>query len=49
MYCYKCTTSSEYANKTETTKCNEETPTENCAKTGNGYAKISYVSNVNLE
>ena len=43
MYCYKCTTSSEYATKTETTTCNEETPTENCSKKGNGYAKMTYI------
>ena len=43
MYCYKCATSSEYTTKTETTTCNEETPTENCSKKGNGYAKMTYI------
>ena len=49
MYCYNCATSNDTNTKTISTICSEETPTENCAKTGNGYAKISYVSNVNLE
>ena len=29
--------------KTFTTTCAEETPTENCAKIGNGYARITYL------
>ena len=49
MYCYNCTESSETDTKTVTTTCNEETPTENCAKKGNGYAKITYLGNVNIE
>ena len=44
MYCYNCTTSDEVETKTYTTICAEETPTENCAKKGNGYAKITFVS-----
>ena len=43
MYCYNCTESQETATKTVSTTCNEETPTENCAKKGNGYAKITYI------
>ncbi|MBR5663006.1 MAG: prepilin-type N-terminal cleavage/methylation domain-containing protein [Bacilli bacterium] len=44
MYCYKCSESNETATKTTSTDCIEETPTENCAKLGNGYAKIFLVS-----
>ena len=44
MYCYNCTESSEEGTKTISTICNEKTPTENCAKKGNGYAKITFIS-----
>ncbi len=44
MYCYNCAESSEENAKTISTTCNEETPTENCAKKGNGYAKITLVN-----
>lgn len=43
MYCYNCTESSEEATKTISTTCVSDTPTENCAKSGNGYARITYV------
>ena len=41
MYCYNCTTSDVESTKTYSTTCAEETPTENCAKKGNGYARIT--------
>ena len=41
MYCYNCEESSEESTKTISTTCAEETPTENCAKKGNGYARIT--------
>ena len=41
MYCYNCTTSNDINTKTISTTCREETPTENCAKKGNGYARIT--------
>lgn len=44
MYCYNCEESSEENTKTISTTCSEETPTENCAKKGNGYARITLVS-----
>ena len=44
MYCYNCEESPEENTKTISTKCTSETPTENCAKQGNGYAKITLVS-----
>ena len=44
MYCYICTTSNDTNTKTISTTCNEATPTENCAKKGNGYAKITFIS-----
>ncbi len=44
MYCYNCTESSDTDTKTITTTCVEETPTENCAKKGNGYVKITYLN-----
>ena len=45
MYCYNCEESSEENTKTISTTCAEETPTENCAKKGNGYARITYIGN----
>ena len=44
MYCYNCTESSEEATKTISTTCTNETPTKNCAKQGNGYARITLIS-----
>lgn len=44
MYCYNCQESSEESTKTISTTCSEETPTSNCAKKGNGYARITLVS-----
>ena len=43
MYCYNCEESSEESTKTISTTCAEETPTSNCAKKGNGYARITYI------
>lgn len=43
MYCYNCEESSEEATKTISTTCVSETPTSNCAKKGNGYARITYI------
>lgn len=44
MYCYNCEESNEESTKTISTTCAEETPTSNCAKKGNGYARITLVS-----
>lgn len=44
MYCYNCEESNEESTKTISTTCTSETPTENCAKKGNGYARITLVS-----
>ena len=44
MYCYNCEESSEESTKTISTTCSEETPTANCSKKGNGYARITLVS-----
>ena len=43
MYCYNCTQSTAYSNKTTSITCVNENPTANCAKKGNGYAKISFI------
>lgn len=43
MYCYNCEESSEESTKTISTTCTSETPTENCSKQGNGYARITYL------
>ena len=43
MYCYNCTESTEESTKTISTTCVNSTPTENCAKTGNGYARITLI------
>ena len=44
MYCYNCEESTEENTKTISTTCSEETPTENCSKKGNGYARITLIS-----
>ena len=44
MYCYNCQESAEENTKTISTTCSEETPTENCTKKGNGYARITLIS-----
>lgn len=44
MYCYNCTESSAETTKTISTTCHSETPTSNCAKDGNGYARITLIS-----
>ena len=44
MYCYNCTESSEEATKTISATCTSATPTANCAKSGNGYARITLIS-----
>ena len=44
MYCYNCEESTGENTKTISTTCSEETPTENCAKKGNGYARITLIS-----
>ena len=43
MYCYNCQESPEESTKTISTTCISETPTENCAKSGNGYARITLI------
>ena len=48
MYCNNCIESNSYTTKTISTTCSEETPTENCAKKGNGYARINYLGNGNI-
>ncbi len=44
MYCYNCEESNEENTKTISTTCVEETPTTDCAKKGNGYARITLIS-----
>ena len=44
MYCYNCTESSEESTKTISTTCVNSTPTENCTKQGNGYARITLIN-----
>ena len=43
MYCYNCQESAEVSTKTVSTTCTSQTPTENCAKQGNGYARVTLV------
>ena len=45
MYCYNCTQSTEESTKTVSGTCSSLLALENCAKIGNGYARISFVSN----
>ena len=44
MYCYNCDESSEENIKTVSTTCTNATPIANCAKSGNGYARITLIS-----
>ena len=44
MYCYNCEESNEESTKTVSNTCTNSTPTENCSKQGNGYARITLVS-----
>ena len=44
MYCYNCQESSEESTKTISTTCTNATPTSACAKSGNGYARITLIS-----
>ena len=43
MYCYNCTANSAESTKTFSSTCHSANATENCAKEGAGYAKITYV------
>ena len=43
MYCYNCEESDEESTRTISTTCSKENPTSNCAKKGNGYARITLV------
>ena len=47
MTCYNCEVSTGVDTKTYTTNMVSEYPTENTPKTGNGYAKITYVNDIN--
>ena len=43
MTCYNCTTDDNVQTKTISTTCHSSTPTEDCSKEGNGYARITYI------
>ena len=45
MTCYNCETSNEESTKTISNTCVSETPTTDCSKIGNGYARITYIGN----
>lgn len=45
MYCFNCSISADEATLTITTSCASESPKSNCSKKGNGYVKITQVSN----
>ncbi len=45
MYCYNCATSNVDSTKTVTGTCASATATANCAKSGHGYARITYIGN----
>ena len=49
MYCYDCTESSDESTKTISTTNISEIPTENNAKKGNGYAKITLLGSNNSD
>ena len=43
MYCYECTESTDESTYTISTNNVSDIPTSNYAKSGNGYAKITYI------
>ena len=43
MVCYNCAISTDPTTKTESNTCHNVSPTVDCAKEGNGYARITYV------
>ena len=47
MYCYNCSESTAPFAETKKTTCSKASPEEKCAKKGNGYAKLTLVSEVN--
>jgi len=47
MTCYNCTTSNDINTKTISNTCVNITPTVDCSKTGNGYARITYLGEGN--
>ena len=48
MFCYNCASTNIPTMITNVTTCKSEEPTENCAKQGSGYAKISYTGGADL-
>lgn len=45
MYCYNCEEDRvNESTKTYSTTCVFENPISNCAKKGNGYARITYIN-----
>ena len=44
MTCYSCTESSEPGTKTDSNTCHNATATSDCAKEGNGFARITLIS-----
>ena len=44
MYCFGCEESTESSTRTIANTCHSSTPTENCAKEGNGYVRITLIS-----
>ena len=48
MFCYNCASTNIPTMITNVTTCISEEPTENCAKQGSGYAKISYTGGADL-
>ena len=52
MYCYNCNTSDDASTNTlsnGTSSCISDTPTEECAKSGNGYAKITLLKTLSMD
>ena len=43
MYCYNCTESNDDSTKTISVTCADSVPKEKCAKTGDGFAKITFI------
>ncbi len=44
MYCYNCEESTDASTKTISTTCTSSSAVSACAKSGNGYSRITYIS-----
>ena len=48
MYCYNCQSNNSFREYTKSTTCTNSVATENCAKKGAGYAKVTHISDLTI-